>query len=104
MLTNLKIQLFLRGTSQKLLAKAVGTDETALSKIMHGSRLATPAQRRAIAKYLEADEDWLFESVTDVSSLGLNLPLVMGNSGHIDQAEEFDAVPDSLASDQSSKI
>ena len=62
MLPNLKIQIFLRGTQQKLLAKAVGTDETALSKIIHGSRLATPAQRRAIAKYLEADENWLFES------------------------------------------
>ena len=63
MLPNLKLQIFRRGSQQNLLAKAVGIDETVLSKIIRGSRTPTLVQRRVLAKYLEADEAWLFENL-----------------------------------------
>lgn len=61
MLPNLRFQIFLRGSRQNELARAVGIDETVLSKIIHGYRIPTPTQRRLLASYLEADEKWLFE-------------------------------------------
>jgi transcriptional regulator with XRE-family HTH domain len=61
MFPNLKLQIFRRGSHQNQLAKAIGIDETVLSKIIHGYRAASPAQRRILASYLEADEAWLFE-------------------------------------------
>ncbi len=61
MFPNLKLQIFLRGSHQNQLAKAVGMDETVLSKIIHGYRAPTVAQRKLLASYLEADETWLFE-------------------------------------------
>ena len=61
MFPNLKLQIFRRGSHQNRLAKAVGIDETVLSKIIHGYRVPTPSQRRILASYLEADEQWLFE-------------------------------------------
>jgi transcriptional regulator with XRE-family HTH domain len=61
MFPNLKLQIFRRGSPQYQLAEAVGIDKTVLSKIIHGYRVPTPAQRRVLASYLEADEAWLFE-------------------------------------------
>ncbi len=61
MFPNLKLQIFRRGSHQNRLAKAVGIDETVLSKIIHGYRVPTVTQRRLLASYLEADEAWLFE-------------------------------------------
>ena len=61
MLPNLKLQIFRRGSHQNQLAKAIGIDETVLSKIIHGYRNPTSAQRKLLATYLEADEAWLFE-------------------------------------------
>jgi len=61
MFPNLKLQIFRRGSHQNQLAKAVGIDETVLSKIIHGYRAPTPAQRRILSNYLEAEEAWLFE-------------------------------------------
>lgn len=61
MFPNLKLQIFRRGSHQNQLSKAVGIDETVLSKIIHGYRVPTVAQRRILASYLEADEEWLFE-------------------------------------------
>jgi transcriptional regulator with XRE-family HTH domain len=62
MFPNLKVQIFRQCSHQNKLAKAVGIDETLLSKIIHGYRTPTSDQKRVIASYLEADEDWLFES------------------------------------------
>lgn len=42
-------------------------DETVLSKIIHGYRNPTAAQRRLLADYLKADEEWLFEPLTQAS-------------------------------------
>ena len=61
MLPNLKLQIFRRGSRQNELAKAVGIDETVLSKIIHGFRNPTADQRKLLAAHLEADEAWLFE-------------------------------------------
>lgn len=61
MYPNLKLQIFRRGSHQNQLAKAVGMDETVLSKIIHGYRTPTQAQRKMLANHLEADEAWLFE-------------------------------------------
>ena len=61
MLPNLKLQIFRRGSRQNELAKAVGIDEAVLSKIIHGYRNPTAAQRKLLAAHLEADETWLFE-------------------------------------------
>ncbi len=61
MFPNLKLQIFRRGSHQNQLAKAVGIDETVLSKIIHGYRDPTIAQRKLLASHLEADEAWLFE-------------------------------------------
>lgn len=61
MYPNLKLQIFRRGSHQNRLAKAVGMDETVLSKIIHGYRDPTASQRKLLADYLEVDETWLFE-------------------------------------------
>jgi transcriptional regulator with XRE-family HTH domain len=61
MFPNLKLQIFRSGSHQNRLAKTVGIDETVLSKIIHGYRNPTTEQRKLLADYLAADEDWLFE-------------------------------------------
>jgi transcriptional regulator with XRE-family HTH domain len=61
MFPNLKLQIFRRCSHQNWLARAVGMDETVLSKIIHGYRKPTADQRKLLAAYLEADENWLFE-------------------------------------------
>jgi transcriptional regulator with XRE-family HTH domain len=61
MFPNLKLQIFRRGSHQNRLAKAVGIDETVLSKIIHGYRTPTASQKVVLANYLGADEAWLFE-------------------------------------------
>jgi transcriptional regulator with XRE-family HTH domain len=61
MFPNLKLEIFRRCSHQNRLARAVGMDETVLSKIIHGYRNPRADQRKLLAAYLEADEDWLFE-------------------------------------------
>lgn len=61
MFPNLKLQIFRRGSHQNQLAKAVGIDETVLSKIIRGYRAPTATQRKILASYLSVDEAWLFE-------------------------------------------
>lgn len=67
MYPNLKLQIFRCGRHQNQLAKAIGMDETVLSKIIHGYRNPTVAQRRLLADYLNADEEWLFERFNETS-------------------------------------
>jgi transcriptional regulator with XRE-family HTH domain len=61
MFPNLKLQIFRRGSHQNQLARTLGINETVLSKIIHGYRDPTAAQRKILASYLNADEAWLFE-------------------------------------------
>ncbi len=61
MYPNLKLEIFKRGIHQNHLARVLGINEVILSKIIHGYREPSEAQRRLLAGYLEADEGWLFE-------------------------------------------
>jgi len=61
MYPNLKLQIFRSGNRQNELAKALGIDQTVLSKIIHGCRNPTVSQKKLLAAYLEAEEAWLFE-------------------------------------------
>jgi len=61
MYPNLKLQIFKRGERQIHLAKQTGISEPILSKIIHGYREPTEAERKLIASQLQADEAWLFE-------------------------------------------
>jgi transcriptional regulator with XRE-family HTH domain len=61
MYPNLKLQLFRSSVRQNFLARAVGIDESILSKIIHGYREPSKKQRQLLANYLGAEESWLFE-------------------------------------------
>ena len=60
------MRIFRTGNHQNQLAKVLGIDQTVLSKIIHGYRNPTIAQRKLLAGYLQADEAWLFESAETV--------------------------------------
>jgi transcriptional regulator with XRE-family HTH domain len=61
MYPNLKLQLFRSSVRQNFLARAVGIDESILSKIIHGYREPSKQQRQLLANYLGVEETWLFE-------------------------------------------
>ncbi len=61
MYPNLKLQLFRSSVRQNFLARAVGMDESILSKIIHGYREPSREQRQLLANYLGVEETWLFE-------------------------------------------
>jgi ribosome-binding protein aMBF1 (putative translation factor) len=61
MYANIKMQIFRKGIHQNQLARTLGMDETVLSKIIRGFREPSEAQRKQLADYLEATEQWLFE-------------------------------------------
>jgi transcriptional regulator with XRE-family HTH domain len=61
MYANIKLQIFRRGIHQNQLARTLGMDETLLSKIIRGFREPSEAQRKQLADYLDASEQWLFE-------------------------------------------
>jgi transcriptional regulator with XRE-family HTH domain len=61
MYPNLKLQLFRSSVRQNFLARELGIDESILSKIIHGYREPSKEQRESLAKYLGAEESWLFE-------------------------------------------
>jgi len=60
MRTNLKLFLWRSRIHQNKMAQEMEVDEAVLSRIINGYREPTPELRRKIAKYLGADEDWLF--------------------------------------------
>jgi transcriptional regulator with XRE-family HTH domain len=61
MYVNIKLQIFRKGIHQNQLARTIGMDETILSKIIRGFREPSEAQRKQLANYLGASEQWLFE-------------------------------------------
>ena len=61
MYLNIKLQVFRLGFHQIDIAKALGIDESVLSKIIHGYRDLSKTQRMQLARYLNAEESWLFE-------------------------------------------
>ncbi len=66
MYANLKFEIFKRGLRQNHMARDLGLDETLLSKIIHGYREPTAAQRHSLALYLNVEENWLFEKFENV--------------------------------------
>ena len=60
MFTNLKLLIWRSRINQNRMAQEMQMDEAVLSRIINGYREPTTEQRRKIARYLEADEDWLF--------------------------------------------
>lgn len=60
MYPNLKLTIFKLGVRQIQLAKDLGIADASLSKIIHGYSEPSKAIRERIAKYLNADEAWLF--------------------------------------------
>ncbi len=61
MYPNLKLEIFRRGLYQNRLGRALGINEVILSKIIHGHREPSEAQRKLIADYFQVDSNWLFE-------------------------------------------
>ncbi len=61
MYPNLKLHMFKRGIHQNRLARQLGIADAVLSKIIHGYREPTKAERALMAEYLQVDEAWLFE-------------------------------------------
>lgn len=61
MYPNLKLQIFKRGVRQNQLARELRISEAVLSKIIHGYREPSEAERKLLCAFLEADEVWLFE-------------------------------------------
>jgi len=59
---NLKLQLWKSGLRQNRLAKMLGMDETALSRIVNGFRDPSPEVRSNIATLLGCDAEWLFRA------------------------------------------
>jgi len=62
MYPNLKLQLWKCGLRQNRLAKILGIDETALSRIVNGFRDPSLEVRNAIATLLECEVEWLFQA------------------------------------------
>jgi transcriptional regulator with XRE-family HTH domain len=66
MFTNLKLLLWRSGVHQNRIAQATQMDEAVLSRIINGYREPTADQRNRIARYLNADENWLFARDVDL--------------------------------------
>ncbi len=66
MYLNLKLQLFKLGIHQNRLARELGIDETALSKIINGYREPSETQRKELADFLGVEEKCLFEKYDGV--------------------------------------
>jgi transcriptional regulator with XRE-family HTH domain len=70
MYPNLKLQLWKCGLRQNRLAKMLGMDETALSRIVNGFRQPSLEVRNSIATLLGCDADWLFHAEQDHTTPG----------------------------------
>lgn len=73
MYLNLKLQLFKLGIHQNRLARELGIDETALSKIINGYREPSQTQRKQLADFLKVEEKWLFEKYNGAQQNGERL-------------------------------
>ncbi len=66
MYPNLKLQIFKLGIHQNHIARALRIDESILSKIIHGYREPSEAQRKQLADFLKVEVTWLFEKYNGV--------------------------------------
>jgi transcriptional regulator with XRE-family HTH domain len=79
MYPNLKLQIFKRGVRQNHLARQIGISDPILSKIIHGYREPTEAERKLLAACLEAEENWLFEKFEGAATPPLAITPPYGN-------------------------
>ncbi len=61
MYPNLKLQIFKSGIRQNQIARELKFCESQLSKIIHGYREPSAAEKQLLAAYLNVDQSWLFE-------------------------------------------
>jgi transcriptional regulator with XRE-family HTH domain len=66
MLVNLKSALAARRLRQVDLAIELKISPSVLSEIINGRRNAEPSLRARLAEILQANEDWLFSSLTHI--------------------------------------
>lgn len=71
MFPNLKLQLWKVNIRQNRLARMLGMDEPALSRIVNGYREPSQELRASIAALLGSDPDWLFEPAPEASQTSL---------------------------------
>lgn len=83
MYPNLKLEIFKHGIRQNHLARALGIDETILSRIIHGYREPSATLRKMLADYLQAEENWLFEKYNNAGS-----PVVTSSALHGQAAKD----------------
>jgi transcriptional regulator with XRE-family HTH domain len=81
MYPNLKLQTFKLGIHQNHLARALGIDESVLSKIIHGYREPSLHQRKQLAGFLKVEEKWLFEKYDGVQRDDTPVPDVTTEQG-----------------------
>lgn len=62
MYPNLKLHMWQSGIHQNRLARAIGIDESLLSRIVNGYRQPSAETKRRIARFFAVDEEWLFAS------------------------------------------
>jgi transcriptional regulator with XRE-family HTH domain len=62
MYLNIKLQILRLGIHQNNIARALGINESVLSKIIHGYREPSKTHREQLAAFLKAEESWLFEN------------------------------------------
>ena len=74
MFTNLKLFIWRSRIHQNRMAQEMEMDEAVLSRIINGYREPTPDQRRKIARYLDADEAWLFARDIEVVKKRTGIP------------------------------
>ena len=74
MYLNIKLQIFRLGIHQNDIARALGIDESVLSKIIHGHREPSKTHREQLALFLKAEEAWLFENYYRALPDGVALP------------------------------
>jgi transcriptional regulator with XRE-family HTH domain len=75
MYVNLKMQMWKSGIRQNRLARTLGIDETALSRIVNGFREPSAPLRQRIAAALECDPAWLFSEAKEQTAEATAAPL-----------------------------
>lgn len=85
MYPNLKMAIFKKGLRQNHLAKQLGMNDAILSKIIHGFREPSDAQKQLLACYLDVDEAWLFEKFESAS------PVRVGVNAHTGREDNGDS-------------
>jgi len=69
MLAHLKAAIAIRRVRQSEVAAAVKMSTAVFSFVVHGEKKLAPHERRRVAEFLQADEDWLFQDIRVIPKL-----------------------------------